>query len=51
MAIIIMILAIIIGLPYLPPEEIEIIFTNLIAIDPPGVLYFSDYVFCIIYII
>jgi len=33
------------GLPYLPPHEIEIAFSNLIAIAPPDELYFSDYVF------
>lgn len=32
------------GLPYFPPEEIEIAFSNLIAIAPPDGLYFSDYV-------
>lgn len=33
------------GLPYLPSDEIEIAFSNLIAIAPPDGFYFSDYVF------
>jgi hypothetical protein len=33
------------GLSYLPPEEIEIAFSNLIAIAPPDGSYFSDHVF------
>ncbi|KAF0768860.1 Uncharacterized protein FWK35_00012723 [Aphis craccivora] len=35
------------GLPYLPPDEIEIAFSNLIAIAPPDLLYFSDCFFII----
>lgn len=32
------------GSPCLPLEQIGITFTNVIAIDPPDALYFSDYV-------
>jgi hypothetical protein len=34
-------------LPYFPPEEIEIAFSNLIAIAPPDGLLFSDYIFAL----
>lgn len=33
------------GLPYLPAEEIEIAYSNLIAIAPSDGLYFSNYIF------